>query len=119
MFISGDLHWAEFLEDECTSHIHGYPLREFVSSSLTHSQGVIPLFGGIIDAWIDIWVPRDFYMPLNAKRTVIPRFLENNFGLIDFFIDESNPKNDFIKWVINDNQGYEVYSKILGAEDFK
>ena len=34
--ISGDVHHAEFTQDLCSKHIHGYPIREFTSSGLTH-----------------------------------------------------------------------------------
>lgn len=119
MLISGDVHWAEFLVDDCTKHIHGYPLREFVSSGLTHGHGVIPLFGGIVADWCDIFAPRDFNMGMNAKKTFAAKFMENNFGTIDFLIDDNNPENDIVKWTIRDHKGYEVLTKVFGADDFK
>lgn len=116
--ISGDVHWAEFLVDDCTKHIHGYPLREFVSSGLTHGHGVIPLFGGIIDAWSQITTPYTFNMALNFKKTYPAKFLENNFGTMDFFIDDENPENDLVKWAIRDHKGFEVYTKVFESDDF-
>lgn len=119
MLISGDVHWAEFIIDDCTKYIHGYPLREFVSSGLTHGHGVIPLFGGIVDRWLEIFTPYDFNMGMNYKGSYPAKFMENNFGTIDFLIDDVNPENDIVRWVIRDHMGYEVFTKVFGAEDFK
>ena len=47
IILSGDVHYAEILRDDCSAHIHGYALKEWTSSGLSHSDGEYPYIGAI------------------------------------------------------------------------
>jgi hypothetical protein len=113
------VHYTEFLIDHCTKHIHGYPLREFVASGMTHSHGRVPVFGNFLTGVFDVANPQTFNLGLNHRNTESSRYYDLNFGLIDFYIDPENPENDAIEWSIRDLKGNEVHRKVFLAEDFK
>ena len=48
LILSGDVHYAEFLEDKCTHYIHGYNICEFVSSGLTHGKATFATYTSIL-----------------------------------------------------------------------
>lgn len=85
-YLSGDVHHAEFLVDDCSKHVHGYKIREFVSSGLTHGLGTARrngIFFGPFAKWFaELLFPDTFTDYLDEDRTLRSRFFGNNFGFV-------------------------------------
>ena len=77
ILISGDTHYAEILSDECTEHIHGYALKEWTSSGLSHSDGEYPYIGSLVYHLGNFLIPPVF-------STDKDRYSKRNAGIIDF-----------------------------------
>ena len=109
-YLSGDVHHAEFLVDECSQYVHGYKIREFVASGLTHGMGTARKNGfyiGAIVRWIaELLFPDTFTEYLDEDRTLRSRFYGNNFGLVEVYRDQ-------VVWTIRDTNGSIIFSKVL------
>lgn len=85
-YLSGDIHHAEFLVDECSQHVHGYKIREFVSSGLTHGLGTTRIYGlflGHLVRWfVEMLFPDTFTEYMDENKTLSSRFYGNNFGMV-------------------------------------
>jgi outer membrane PBP1 activator LpoA protein len=115
--LSGDVHQAEFLKDDCTAHIHGYPLKEFVSSGLTHGLSEAPVVGPLIKQVVELLTPKTYDDPLNARGLYNSRFMDNNFGIVDFYFS-NNGEPDHVVWSIRGRGGQTIYQKLLTEEFF-
>ena len=104
------MHSAEFLVDKCTEHIHGYPLKEFVSSGLTHGMGECYQYSNMVKHAIDWLTPKTFGDNMNERGSLVSRYADNNFGLVDFFFSE-NGSPDWVEWTIRNKHGKEVYRR--------
>ena len=110
---------SQFVQDNCTKHIHGYPLREFVSSGLTHSWGVFSFPLSLVTNLRKVVQPLDYIMPLNYRGTKRAQYFENNFGIIDFHLDQVDPNNDVIVWETRERRGQPVLRKVFKGSDFQ
>ena len=114
--LSGDVHHAEFTQDECSKHIHGYPIREFTSSSLTHALKQSGKFGNLIAETSKLLTPDTFNLtPKNSPGT--SRFYRNNFGMIDFSFGDKEEDN-WVEWKVKNTEGGTVLKQRFTAEDF-
>jgi hypothetical protein len=88
-YLSGDVHHAELLVDECSKHIHGYKLREFISSGLTHGLGTVKKFGifvgHLVKDIVGLLFPYTFTEFMDEARFMSSRYYGNNYGLIEIY----------------------------------
>lgn len=123
--ISGDVHYAEFMEDPCTKHIQGYPIREFTSSGLSHGLGHHKPLKYIIKHLHLLITPSTYnYQPENDDDDdTLYRYYRNNFGMMEFsFGKKQNQK--WVKWSIHNEKGKvkkqtQMYAHELQNDDFK
>lgn len=111
VLLSGDVHLSEIMEEPCASHIHGYPMREFTSSGLTHS--VWDVLKSSSDTVTDFLYPETY-------NTYHDRYMRENYAIIDFDIDLADPQKSSFAVFIKDHGGKtRVYRKYRVARDFK
>ena len=114
--LSGDVHHAEFTEDKCSSYIHGYPIREFTSSGLTHGLGETGKFGRLLAEVVSFISPKTYnFTPPSAIDT--SRYYMNNFGIVDFNFGKKKEDN-WVEWSIRNTKGEAVLTHRFKAEDF-
>jgi hypothetical protein len=88
VFISGDVHFSQFLHSGCKSLATGYTLYEFTSSGMTHHTNEILGMGGyIVDIFTaKFWYHTDPVIDFNFGLATIKTngsSIEANFKIID------------------------------------
>lgn len=115
-YLSGDVHHAEFLIDDCSHHIHGYNLREFVSSGLTHGIETINRYnihvGHLVKEIHSILTPDTFTEYMDQDEYFRSRYYGNNFGLVEIYDNQ-------VVWTIRETTGKVIHQKILHENEFK
>lgn len=114
-YLSGDVHHAEFLIDECSQHIHGYNLREFVSSGLTHGIRTMNRYGFHIGHLVkevhSILTPDTFTDFMDSDQYFDSRYYGNNYGLVEIYEHQ-------VVWTIRETGGKVIHQKVLTDDDF-
>ena len=110
VLITGDVHFAEINVDMCTKHVHGYPISEFTSSGLTHT--FIYDFGHLSGPIMDFLFP-------DTYNRAEDRYLDLNFGLLEFFINPSDRSKSSLLTSINDYRGYPRIVRHMKDKFFK
>jgi hypothetical protein len=115
-YISGDVHHSEFLIDKCSKHIHGYPLREFVSSGLTHGMRTMNRHGFHIGHLVkevhSLLTPDTFTEYMDKDKYFTSRYYGNNFGLIELYENQ-------VVWTVRETSGNIIHQKVLTNSDFQ
>jgi len=111
IFLTGDVHIGEMMLDECTAHLHGYALREYTSSGLTHSEGYYPVLGPLV-GWIGDFVNPPRYSHNSA------RYLDRNVGVIDFHIGKEKGQSSYTFRLL-DHEGRVRLEETMGPDYFK
>ena len=75
------MHYGEILVDRCTEILHGYPIREYTSSGITHAEGEFPYLGSLYYHHTNFFTPPRY-------STDNDRYMKRNIGIIDFHIGE-------------------------------
>ena len=98
VLLSGDVHFAEFLQDECSRNQLGYPLSEFTSSGLNlvdiHWQP-LSFFSNNIKAMMEVGLTNTYSTP-NDRFIPVPGQNGLNYGRIDITEDAKDPENSEI-----------------------
>lgn len=105
--ITGDVHFGEILVDDCTRHIHGYPIHEFVSSGLTHAASDLAT-GRFTDEVLDFLFPSTY-------STVGRRYNSLNYAVLDFNIDLASPSNSSVAFKLRGVEGQTVLEKAFSV----
>ncbi len=105
MFLSGDVHYAEFMKHPCPARI-GYNLYEFTSSGLTHYVSQYIPFGGQLFNEL-------FTHTFNDPSQ---RFMDKNFGIIKFDFEGEEPK---AVMMIKNSHGTTMLEKEIKYEEVK
>ena len=79
VLISGDVHYGEVLVDQCSVHLRGYPVKEYTSSGITHSEAEDPKWWHLVYHW-GLWAVPDVF------NSPVDRYGYRNLGMIDFHI---------------------------------
>ena len=110
ILLSGDVHNGEIMTDQCTKFINGYEMREFTSSGMTHS--VDSVTGALGDTVLDFLYP-------DTYNTVEDRFMKENYGVVEFELDNLNPSRSNVTVNIKDYWGRSrLHWKLNVEQDF-
>jgi hypothetical protein len=84
-FLSGDIHSAEFNQDQCAQYYLGYNANELTSSGLTHAVKEPTVPWSYLDNTADYLTRgiREWFWP-DYTNNYLDRYHENNFGEIKF-----------------------------------
>ena len=112
LFISGDEHYGEVLSDPCSVHLHGYLLKEFTSTGLSHmsQKEVYSSFGSLYYMVWNYFV-QGFY---NLQRD---RTTERNIGALEFHID--NEQDSKFSFQLFDKRGRTVVKERYDRQYFE
>lgn len=111
IILSGDVHYAEILRDDCSAHIHGYPLKEWTSSGLSHSDGEYPYIGSLPFHLGLYLVPPTF-------STDRDRYSKRNAAIIDFTLGQTH-RDSVAELTIIGREGQKVLSERLDNSYFR
>ena len=111
VIITGDVHYGEIITDPCTLHTHGYVVKEYTSSGLSHSDGEYPYIGSI-PYHLGMFHVDDTY------NTVDERYPYRNAGFLDFNIG-SSIETSTMEFTLIDREGNKVLHEALDWNHFK
>jgi len=112
LLLSGDEHYGEVLADPCSLHLHGYPLKEFTSTGLSHKRQK-PVYRAFGSLYYMAW---NYFAPgyYNRKRD---RTTERNIGSLDLDLDEGPESR--ISFQLFDRRGRTVVKERIGRPHFE
>lgn len=91
-------------------------MREFASSGLTHGLGEVHKLAAHFHLFFS---PKTFNDNLNQDGSYSSRYLDNNFGLVDFYFDNEDPNGSYVEWSIRGKYGEEIYRRVLSENEFR